>query len=67
MNADGAGLRRLSNGIYTDVSPTWSPDGKWIGFASTRENQTDIYMMDLNGNNVARLTKATGDRPVWTK
>jgi Tol biopolymer transport system component len=67
MNADGSGLRRVSQSTFSDFSPTWSPDGKWLAFASTRDGATNIYMMDTNGNYVTKLTKESGDHPVWSR
>jgi TolB protein len=66
MNADGSAVRRISQSGVSDFSPTWSPDGKWIAFTSTRNGSTDVFMMDLNGNNVTQLTKGGGDHPSWS-
>jgi TolB protein len=67
MNADGSNVRRVSQGNAADFSPSWSPDGNWIAFASYREGSTDIYMMDRNGGNITRLTKTGGDHPSWSR
>src|SRR5205085_10484509 len=34
-----------------DFMPTWSPDGKWIAFASDRNGNFDIYLMSAEGGN----------------
>jgi TolB protein len=67
MNADGTGLRRLSQGNEKDFSPSWSPDGNWIAFASSRGGQTNIYMMDTRGGSVTQLTKTGADHPAWSR
>jgi Tol biopolymer transport system component len=60
MHSDGTGLRRItSRGAYT---PAWSPDGKWIAFASNRsrprhENASEIYVMRANGTELRRVTR----------
>lgn len=49
----GSGLR-LSEG--PDLWPTWSRDGSWVGFSSTRSGQSEIYRMRPDGMQVERLT-----------
>jgi len=67
MNADGSGLRRVSNGQADDTSPVWSPDGdgNWIAFVSNRDGGGNVYMMDSFGGNAKRLTN--GDHPTWSR
>ena len=49
----GSGLR-LSAG--PDLWPTWSSDGSWVAFSSTRDGQSEIYRMRPDGMQVERLT-----------
>ena len=47
--------------------PTWSPNGKWIAFTSDRAGDNDLYRMDIDGENVIRLTKERkSDKPAWS-
>jgi TolB protein len=48
MNADGSGLRRLTDDGNYDVFPAWSPDGKQIAFMSNRDGNLEIYVMDVS-------------------
>ncbi len=49
----GSGLR-VSDG--PDLWPTWSRDGLWVAFSSTRDGQSEIYRMRPDGMQVERLT-----------
>ena len=51
-----------------DVCPAWSPDGKRIAFASDRDGNLEIYVMDANGSNQTRITNdpALDFAPDWT-
>jgi Tol biopolymer transport system component len=60
MNADGTGIKRITNNTFTDWSPVWSPDGKQIAFASNRDNYfgSDVFTMSVDGSLVTRLTNS---------
>jgi serine/threonine protein kinase len=40
---------RLTRDPADDFNPTWSPDGSWIAFSSTRKGQRDLYRKAANG------------------
>jgi len=46
INADGTGLRRLTDGM----EPAWSPDGKKVAFARWRDPR-GLYVIDEDGSN----------------
>ncbi|MCG2783726.1 MAG: hypothetical protein L6461_01325 [Anaerolineae bacterium] len=66
MNADGSKQTRLTNSPGEDSEPVWSPDEKYIAFMSYRDEpnfkkceincNSEIYVMDIEGKNIARLT-----------
>ena len=58
--ADKEKVVNLTNNQIEDTSPSWSPDGTRIAFASRRDSYSDIYTMDNNGANVTRLTQGIG-------
>ena len=68
INADGTGLRRLTDHPEWDQSPAWSPDGQRIAFESFRHDNWEIYVMNADGSNVTRLTnRPEGDfAPAWS-
>src|SRR2546425_7802086 len=41
-------------------SPAWSPDGRWLAFASNRSGKRDVWRVELDGAPAVRLTDVTG-------
>ena len=50
---------QLTHGDSDNYSPTFSPDGTQIAFASFRTDNGEIYLMDLNGRIRQRVTYTT--------
>ena len=61
MNSDGSELKNLTNDSIMEGSPFWSPDGNYIYFNATEDGKTNIYRMDMNGNNMIRVTNTGND------
>jgi Tol biopolymer transport system component len=57
---DGTDLRRLTTADGYDAEGTVSPNGKKIIFTSTRDNDIELYEMDVDGKNQRRLTNEVG-------
>jgi hypothetical protein len=74
INADGTGLRQLTDGLYDDIEPTYLPDGD-IVFVSTRCKRwvncwltqvAILYRCDANGGNVRPIsTNNDHDNTPW--
>ena len=70
---DGSDLVQLTDTMYGEFEPAWSPDGKKIAFISNRDTEgdvrkTSIYVMNLSNIRVTRLTNAriaTDGGPTW--
>ena len=50
--SDGEGIRQLTNDIYNDRFPRWSPDGGRIGFYSNRGGDYQLWAIDRDGANL---------------
>ena len=63
--ASGGQARQLTSNAAYDSYPIWSPDGKKIAFASSREGSLDIYVMSKFGGEPKRLTtRSTNETPI---
>jgi RHS repeat-associated protein len=75
LQADGTlnANQPVTIGIFDDASPSWSPDGKHIAFASTRGNGStanwQIYVADPDGSNARPITVSlplsSNTQPAW--
>lgn len=52
---DGKTTRQLTTGRKSSVQPAWSPDGKWIGFVSDRDDKRQLYRIASDGGEAERL------------
>jgi Tol biopolymer transport system component len=69
IKTDGSGLRQLTNDVYKDRLPRWSPDGKRIAFHSNRAGKHDIWLINPDGSGLERLTYAPDPavyQPIWS-
>ncbi|MFL5804667.1 MAG: TolB family protein [Roseiflexaceae bacterium] len=64
----GEHMLNLTADPAPDRSPSWSPDGTQIAFASRRNNNWDLYPMRADGGDLRRLTEdaAYDGEPAWS-
>ena len=63
MNADGSGLRRITNDKKDNIAsfaPSWTHDGKALLFGSNRDDpqrrKFEVYKIGLDGTGLERIT-----------
>ncbi|MGB9669477.1 MAG: TolB family protein, partial [Anaerolineales bacterium] len=69
MNSDGSNPVNLTNQTNSDDAfPAWSFDGSQIIFTSNRDGNNEIYVMDILGGHLKRLTNHPRDdfAPAWS-
>ncbi len=61
VNADGSGLRRLTDLEEDSPVPAWSPDGRWIALSG----ELGLYLVDAEGKQVHRLVEEPASGIAW--
>jgi imidazolonepropionase-like amidohydrolase len=64
----GGAPERLTDDLWVEVDPMWSPDGTRLAYASDRggDGEVDIWIHDVSSDRVTRLTTGGGSGPVWS-
>jgi dipeptidyl aminopeptidase/acylaminoacyl peptidase len=62
MDADGGNPRQLSRG-GGEVSPAFSPDGKWVVYQSRVSGRDHLYRVPVDGGEPVQLTETTSYLP----
>ncbi|XP_020212488.1 uncharacterized protein LOC109797018 [Cajanus cajan] len=62
VGGERKGLRRLTEGPWTDTMCNWSPDGEWIAFASDRHDpgsgSFELYLIRPDGSGLRKLVES---------
>jgi dipeptidyl aminopeptidase/acylaminoacyl peptidase len=58
--ADGGLFQLTRTDDGSSSSPQWSPDGRWIAFASSRGEGRQVYLISINGGEARAITKVDG-------
>ncbi len=72
-NTETGAVDRLTNDIYNDIDPAWSPDGTAIAFASDRQGggaagNHNLFLYNLESASISYLTNGPADYryPSWS-
>lgn len=52
VNADGTGVKKVTEDLSPALEPRWAPDGKSIAFASERKHESAIFRVNLDGTGI---------------
>ncbi|HEV2116196.1 MAG TPA: hypothetical protein VGR48_09250, partial [Terriglobales bacterium] len=53
---------------FPDVSPSLSPEGKWLAYANNESGRVEVYIQPFpNGSGRWQVSTAGGTRPTWRK
>jgi dipeptidyl aminopeptidase/acylaminoacyl peptidase len=59
---DGARTLRLTSAKQGETAPRWSPDGRWLAFLSSREDEhTQLWLLDRSGGEGRKLSSLAAD------
>jgi TolB protein len=59
-------IERLTQDHGSNEEPSFSPDGRYLAFTSTRDGGYQIYVMNVEGTNEHSITKGgTNKSPAW--
>ncbi len=67
MDVDGGGLVRMTNNPAADNFPTWSHNGDWIAFTTTRDGPQEIYVLKIDASQLFNITSNPAEDlyPSW--
>ncbi len=63
VSVNGGNPRQMTTHPAEDKWPSWSHDGKWIYFTSTRSGREEIWKMPSSGGDSVQITRNSGDAP----
>ena len=61
INAEGGLPRPFTHDSFDNLLPSWSRDGKWIYFTSTRSGESQIWKLPSEGGDPVQVTKQGGN------
>lgn len=67
MDSDGTDQVQMGQAMGIREPPAWSPDSKKIAFASVSDGDEEIYVIDIDGSRITKITDNdfSDTQPVW--
>ncbi|MCL2390208.1 MAG: Tol-Pal system beta propeller repeat protein TolB [Endomicrobia bacterium] len=61
-------ITKITNNQRNNENPSWSPDGRFVAFSSTRSGKNEIYIMAIDGSGTRKLAEIPGNSytPAWS-
>lgn len=68
LNCKSKEISQLTSNSVDDRCPSWSPDGRFILFASEVDETYDLCILDVTDKSIRRLTNGPGNftNPAWS-
>ncbi len=60
MNADGTNVVQLTDNDVIESTPVFTPDGRFIVYASEQDGNLDVFRMNADGSGKVNLTRHPG-------
>jgi len=58
--------RSFVSGAGDQTAPRFSPDGRWLAYASRESGRYEVYVRSTTGGGVAQVSDRGGGQPVWS-
>ena len=59
-SADGSGSRQLTQGEHSATGASWSPNGRWVAFVSSRSGSRNVWRIPVDGGEAIQVTDVEG-------
>jgi len=67
QNADGSGIKQITNTSQYEQNPSLSPDGLYIAYSAMAGSSRQIFIMDSDGSDVRQITNSGfNTMPSWS-
>ena len=67
MDLDGGNIMLMTRNDSLNLTPRWSPDGRFLAYVSYRDNNPDLYLLDVTCGRRTKISSLPGLNisPAW--